>query len=193
MSKQDKKFIIALIGMVFVPYIVIGYVLYKQTRSKLMGFVAGLVALLMYLVLFNRFFVNTYSIETLKHDNVEIIQTTFQKLKTPEVEVIDKTKEAEIKETLSQKQAVRQAESYINTMAFSKKGLIDQLKYEGYSQKDAEYAVNKLKINYNNQAFKQAESYLDTMAFSRKGLIDQLKYDGFTEKQSIYAVDKIGL
>jgi hypothetical protein len=78
-------------------------------------------------------------------------------------------------------------------MAFSKKGLIKQLKYEGYSTSDATYAVNKLKVDYKEQAVKAGENYLDTMAFSRSGLVKQLKFEGYTQEQANYAVDKIGL
>jgi hypothetical protein len=50
----------------------------------------------------------------------------------------------EVKETLSQQQAVRKAKDYLDYTAFSKKGLIDQLKYDGFSNEDATYAVDKI-------------------------------------------------
>lgn len=101
--------------------------------------------------------------------------------------------EAAPTETRAQKNAVRSAESYLDTMAFSRSGLIDQLEYEGYSTKDATYAVDTVSPNWNEQAAKAAESYLDTMAFSRSGLIEQLEYEGYTHKQAVYGVDKAGL
>ena len=99
----------------------------------------------------------------------------------------------EVKETLSQQQAVRKAKDYLDYTSFSKKGLIDQLKYEGFNTEDATYAVNKIKVSWKEQAVKKAKDYLDYSAFSRQGLIDQLKYDGFTNEEATYAVDKIGL
>ena len=60
-----------------------------------------------------------------------------------------------------------------STMAFSRKGLIQQLSSsagEGFSRADATYAVNHIDVNWNEQAAKAAQSYLDTMAFSRQGL-----------------------
>ena len=96
-------------------------------------------------------------------------------------------------ETAGQENARRAAESYLDTMAFSRKGLIDQLKYEGYSTKDATYAVAAVSPNWNRQAAKAAESYLDSGAFSRTGLIEQLEYEGYTEQQALYGVNQAGL
>lgn len=78
-------------------------------------------------------------------------------------------------------------------MPFSRRGLIDQLKFEGFNNEDATYAVDKIKVSWKEQALRKAKDYLDIMAFSRKGLIDQLIFDGFTTEDATYAVDKIGL
>jgi hypothetical protein len=45
-------------------------------------------------------------------------------------------------ETVAQENARRSAESYIDTAAFSRSGLIGQLKYEGFTQAQATYGVN---------------------------------------------------
>jgi hypothetical protein len=86
--------------------------------------------------------------------------------------------------------AVRSAESYLQTMPFSKKGLIEQLTFEGYSKADATTAVSSMKINYNEQAAKAAENYLSTQPFSRNGLIEQLVFEGYSRTQAIYGADK---
>jgi hypothetical protein len=78
-------------------------------------------------------------------------------------------------------------------MSFSRKSLIEQLEYEGFSTKDATYAVDAISPNWNEQAAKSAQSYLETMGFSRSGLIDQLKYEGFNEAQATYGADAVGL
>ena len=95
--------------------------------------------------------------------------------------------------TAGQEQAAKMAESYLDTMAFSRSGLIKQLKYEGFTQEEAEYAVDQTGADWNKQAAKMAESYLDTMAFSRSGLIEQLEYEGFTSQQAEYGVQAVGL
>ena len=45
--------------------------------------------------------------------------------------------------TKAQEQAIGSAESYLDYSHFSKKGLIEQLMFEGYTQSQAEYGVEK--------------------------------------------------
>lgn len=94
--------------------------------------------------------------------------------------------------TMGQKNALKTAESYLRSSAFSRKGLIEQLKYEEYSTEEATYAVDNIDVDWNEQAAKCAESYLKSSSFSRKGLIDQLKYEGFTTAQAEYGVSQNG-
>lgn len=101
--------------------------------------------------------------------------------------------EAAPDETAGQENARRSAENYLDTAAFSRKGLIGQLEYEGYSTADATYAVDAVSPDWNEQAAKAAKNYLDTSAFSRSGLIEQLKYEGYTEQQAVYGVNQTGL
>ena len=77
-------------------------------------------------------------------------------------------------------------------MAFSRSGLINQLKYEGYSEEASTIAVDSLVVDWNEQAAKCAENYLEHMSFSRSGLINQLKYEGFTQEQAEYGVSAVG-
>ena len=101
--------------------------------------------------------------------------------------------------TAGQKNAVRAAENYISLMPFSRAGLIDQLSSEhgdGFSVEDATFAVDNIKVDWNEQAAKAAKNYLDLMPFSRSGLIDQLSSehgDKFTRGQAEYGVKKAGL
>lgn len=90
--------------------------------------------------------------------------------------------------TTSQDNAVRSGGSYLDSSAFSRTGLIKQLKYEGYSLADATYAVDHVSVDWNEQAAKSAASYLDSSAFSRSGLMDELLYEGFTQSQASYGV-----
>jgi hypothetical protein len=106
---------------------------------------------------------------------------------------LHKTAEAKPKMTKSQEQAVGSAESYLEGQHFSKKGLIHQLKYDGYPTKDAVFAVNYIHPNWNQQAAGTAKEYLDGQHFSHSGLIHQLKYDGYTQSQAEYGVEKAGL
>ena len=91
-----------------------------------------------------------------------------------------------------EKNAIRKAESYLDFMAFSRKGLIEQLEFEGFSKEASTNAVDSLNVDWNEQAAKKAESYLDFMAFSRSGLIEQLMFEGFSREQAEYGVTAVG-
>ena len=95
-------------------------------------------------------------------------------------------------ETLSQKNAVSKAEDYLVLTAFSKSGLIEQLEFEGYSNADATYAVNKISVDWKEQAVLKGKDYLDFTSFSRSGLIEQLQFEGFSYEEANYAADTIG-
>ena len=67
------------------------------------------------------------------------------------------------------------------------------MRFEGYSKKDATYAVDAVGANWKQQATKAAKSYLETSPFSRSGLIQLLEFEGFTRAQATYGVNKAGL
>lgn len=94
--------------------------------------------------------------------------------------------------TMGEKNALAQAKKYLDYTAFSRSGLIEQLKYEGYSQSEATYAVNNCGADWNEQAAKKARKYLTYKPFSRSGLIEQLEYEGFTHSQAVYGVSQNG-
>lgn len=101
--------------------------------------------------------------------------------------------------TPAQANALRAAEQYLDTMAFSKDGLIQQLSSEygsDYEKADAKWAVNQLDVDWNEQAVRAGQQYLDTMPFSYDGLVQQLSSDAgskFTKAQAVYAADALGL
>ena len=103
------------------------------------------------------------------------------------------TTKATKKLTVSQENAVEKATDYLDYTAFSRSGLIKQLKYEGFSTADATFGVDAQKANWNEQAAKKAKEYLDYSSFSRSGLIKQLRYEGFTAAQATYGANKVGL
>jgi SOS response regulatory protein OraA/RecX len=96
-------------------------------------------------------------------------------------------------ETVSQRNAKRSAQDYLRYSAFSRSGLIGQLKYEGFSEEDAAYAVDTINPNWNDQAVKETGAYLKSSAFSRSGLIGQLMYGGFTQEQAEFGVNGVAI
>lgn len=77
--------------------------------------------------------------------------------------------------------------SYLSFTAFSQDGLIDQLKYEGFTQSQAEYGVEHFYSDSKTQALNSANSYLSFSAFSYSGLISQLEYEGYSTEDATYA------
>jgi hypothetical protein len=94
--------------------------------------------------------------------------------------------------TIGEKNALRSAKDYLNFSAFSYTGLVNQLKFEGFSDEEAKYGADNCGANWNEQAAKSAEQYLNFSSFSRSGLIDQLKFEGFTSEQAEYGVSVVG-
>ena len=137
--------------------------------------------------------------------NEEQPQTETNKQATNEekTETIPTPEKAEIPEettpapepivTVSQKNAVAKAKSYLGYSAFSYTGLIEQLEYEQFSHADAVYGADNSGADWNEQAAKKAQSYMEYSAFSRGSLIEQLKYEGYTQAQAEHGADAVGL
>jgi len=102
-------------------------------------------------------------------------------------------KPAAPKLTFAQENAKGTAEDYLDMSGFSKKALIEQLKFEGYKTKDINAALATMKVNWNAEAAESAQSYVDMSHFSHKSLTDQLEFEGFTSKQAAYGVKSVGL
>lgn len=95
------------------------------------------------------------------------------------------------------KNALKSAENYISMMPFSEKGLYDQLTSEAgdkYPAEAAQYAIDNIKVDYNEQALKAAQNYLEMMPMSDDQLKQQLMSDAgdkYTEEQAQYAIDHL--
>jgi hypothetical protein len=100
-------------------------------------------------------------------------------------------------ERRANRRALQSAESYLAMSGFSKKGLYEQLSSsagEGFTQAEAQYAVDHVDANWNKEAVESARSYLEMSPMSRDALIEQLSSsagEGFTYEQAVYAVNKV--
>lgn len=94
--------------------------------------------------------------------------------------------------TMGERNALASARDYLEVMAFSYTGLIEQLEYEGYSHAEAVYGADHCGADWYEQAVRSAAEYLDVMSFSRSGLIEQLEFEGFTHDQAVYGVGQNG-
>ena len=117
--------------------------------------------------------------------------SVINSMKLPEINYLsESTTSWEVaSNTLERNNAVKTAQSYLNHMYFSEKGLIEQLEYEGFSHEDAVYAVSQLSVNWNEQAKGKAKEYQEHFSFSNKKLIEQLEYEGFTSSQAQYGAE----
>ena len=95
-------------------------------------------------------------------------------------------------ETLSQKNAVRSAKSYIDLQGFSYDGLVKQLEFEKYFHEDAVYGADNCGADWFAEAAESAKSYMDLMPMSRDELIGQLEFEGFTSEQAEYGAQSVG-
>lgn len=93
--------------------------------------------------------------------------------------------------TTGERNALEEAYNYLDIMAFSYSGLIEQLEYEGYSYGEAVYAADNCGADWYDQAAYKAADYLEIMSFSKSGLIEQLEYEGFTYDQASYGVNAV--
>jgi hypothetical protein len=94
---------------------------------------------------------------------------------------------------ISRANALLSAKQYLEYQPFSYKGLIKQLKFEGYSTGDATYGVSHAGANWTKQAVLSAKQYLHYQPFSYTGLVQQLEFEGFTLAQARYGAHAAGL
>ncbi|EJY6949492.1 Ltp family lipoprotein [Staphylococcus pseudintermedius] len=93
--------------------------------------------------------------------------------------------------------ALESAKTYADTMHMSKKAIYDQLtaqEADKFSDEDAQYAIDHLKVDYKKNALKSAKTYQEDMNMSKQAIYDQLisNYgDKFTEEEAQYAIDNL--
>lgn len=127
------------------------------------------------------------------HNTTATVYQTPSPTKKKQLAALIEQSKTEKAVTVSQEQAVRMANDYLNYTAFSKSGLIEQLEYEGFNNADATYAVENISVVWREQAVKMAKDYLDYTSFSRTRLIEQLEFEGFSNADATYATDAVGL
>ena len=79
----------------------------------------------------------------------------------------------------------------------SKAGIYDQLTSEygeQFTPEEAQYAIDRLDVDYKENALKSAKNYQDTMDMSPAAIYDQLvsEYgEQFTAEEAQYAIDHL--
>ena len=85
--------------------------------------------------------------------------------------------------------ALSSAQSYVDFGDFSKKELVNQLKFEDHDDKAIGYAIENVEVDYNEEAIESLESYMDMGGMSKSELRTQLEYEGFTKDQVNKAIE----
>lgn len=126
---------------------------------------------------------------------VEYEDTTAESKPTVAIEEKVEVEEEVPEVPLGHQMALKQAESYIKHSSFSKKGLYNQLTFEGegYSDEEAQYAVENVEADWKAEALEAGKSYVKYSSFSKQGLYNQLTFEGegYTDEEAQYAVDEI--
>ena len=118
-----------------------------------------------------------------KVDNAETTASPYADITASPYE--EKTNKTELEN------AIESAEAYSNVFAYSKKELIEQLKYDGFSEDIAECAAKSINANWKENCVRSAHSYLEIISYSKEELIHQLDYVGFTAEEIDYAMNQI--
>lgn len=100
--------------------------------------------------------------------------------------------QAPVTVTLGMKNAVKRAKSYISFSGFSRQRLIEQLKYEGFSDVESTYGADNSGANWNTECAEKAKSYMSFSGFSRQRLYEQLEYEGFLPSEIEYGLAAVG-
>lgn len=121
--------------------------------------------------------------------SIVIKEDKTEKEPKKKTESSSKKKTSDSSATTGELNALSSAKSYLSFSAFSYKGLIEQLEYEGYTTEEATYGADNCGANWKEQAVKSAKDYLKVSAFSYNGLIEQLEYSGFSNEEATYGAD----
>jgi hypothetical protein len=125
------------------------------------------------------------------------IQQTQTKPTDTEKKLDSAPKKEEVKVSQENKNALKKAEMYGNTMHMSKAGIYYQLTSdfgEKFSKEAAQYAINNAKIDYKKQALAKAKLYQEQQAMSKNAIFTQLTSDAgekFTEEEAQYAINNL--
>mgnify|MGYP000404747206 FL=1 len=97
--------------------------------------------------------------------------------------------------TAEEKNALKKAETYSNSLHMSKQGIYNQLtsSIEGFTKEAAQYAIDNIEADWNKNALEKAKTYQTSMNMSSKAIYNQLvsSVEGFTKSEAQYAIDNL--
>ena len=93
--------------------------------------------------------------------------------------------------TKEEQDALDYALALLETIPYSREGLIRQMVDGGYDEAAAAAAADRTGLDWKAQAVKSAEEYVYYLPMSRSGVIQMLEYDLFTPEEAAYAVEQL--
>ena len=97
--------------------------------------------------------------------------------------------------TTEEKNALKKAETYSNSLHMSKQGIYNQLtsSVEGFTKEAAQYAIDNIEADWNKNALEKAKTYQTSMSMSSKAIYNQLisSVEGFSKSEAQYAIDNL--
>lgn len=97
--------------------------------------------------------------------------------------------------TIEEKNALKKAETYSNSLHMSKQGIYNQLtsSVEGFTKEAAQYAIDNIEADWNKNALEKAKTYQTSMSMSSKAIYNQLisSVEGFTKSEAQYAIENL--
>lgn len=97
--------------------------------------------------------------------------------------------------TKEEKNALKKAETYSNSLHMSKQCIYNQLtsSVEGFTKEAAQYAIDNIEADWNKNALEKAKTYQTSMNMSSKAIYNQLisSVEGFTKSEAQYAIDNL--
>jgi len=91
--------------------------------------------------------------------------------------------------TEKQREALTEAKDHLSYSNYSYDSLIEQLKDDGFSQKDSKYAADNCGADWFEHAKNVAMDNIKYSVYSRNSMIEDLKDDGFTKAQAAHGAD----
>lgn len=95
------------------------------------------------------------------------------------------------KPTISEKNALKQAQQYSETLHGSKTNIHDYLIRNGFTEEETQYALDNLNVDYKKNALEKAKSYQEYAYLSKPRIREHLIDNGFSNEEVQYAMDNL--
>ena len=93
--------------------------------------------------------------------------------------------------TREEQDALDYALALLETVAYSREGIISQMVHDGYEEAVAAAAADRTGTDWKAQAVRSAQECVLHLAVSRTGVAQMLEYERFTADETVYAMEQL--